>query len=299
MATKYLQLRVHELTCVKMTENRQNIFGISLETDPDAIDISAIVADSVAGVVAQAPIVYLGNRYTNGRRETFTPPKVIAEVPISDTDAFPRRVQMTVNMAEKDDGAGFDELMGRVAEQLAHTLADEVGDELPTDVVESVYYREVEHVVGDVIKTIFTEIGRALGLGDDPFRPIVVSHELRSFADAPTGTTTVDIFEPNPAHHGKFQLTYGWHIVDRPTITSTAPATSSGAADMGRSAAALSTAVPYPRPYRAFRFARPLAKHPVPVLVKAATKKPPPKSAVRPFYLYPMTVRPLGTKATK
>ena len=297
MATKYLQLRIHELTCVKMTENRQNFMGISLETDPDAIDISAIIADPVAGVVAQAPTVYLGNRYTNGRREQFTPPKVIAEVPISDTDAFPRRVQMTVNMAEKDDGAGFDELLGRVAEQLADTLADEVGDELPAEVVESVYYQEVGKIVGDVIKMIFTEIGRALGLGDDPFRPIIVSHELRGIADAPTGTNTVDIFEPNPAHKGKFQLTYGWHMADRPTITTPS---SGPAADMGRSTAALSTAVPYPRPYRAFRFARPLKKHAVPVVVKRTTTKPPPKkSAPRPFYLYPMALRTLGDKPPK
>jgi hypothetical protein len=274
--------------------------GISLETDPDSIDISAIIADPAAGVVAQAPTVFLGNRYTAGKRETWSTPKVIAEVPISDTDTFPRRVQMTINMAEKDDGAGFDELMGRVAEQLADTLADEVGDELPEEVVESVYYREVENVVGDVIKVIFTEIGRALGLGDDPFRPIIVSHELRAFTDAPTGTTTVDIFEPNPQHHGKFQLKFGWHMADRPAMAGAA--LPSGAADMGRSTAALSTAVPYPRPYRTFRFARPMRKkHAVPVVVRrpATAKKPPPKTPVRPFWLYPTWFRALGDKPPK
>lgn len=294
MATKYLQLRLHELKCIKMTENRQNFLGISLETDPDAIDISAIIADPVHGVVAQAPTVYLGNRYTAGKTESWSTPKVIAEVPVSDTDAFPRRIQVTVNMAEKDDGAGFDELVGRVAEELADTLSEEVGGELDESIVESTYYREVENVVGDIIKQIFTEIGRALGLGDDPFRPIIVAHDLRNLTTPPTGTTTVDIFEPNPQHKGKFQLTYGWHLADRPAFG----ATTGPAADSGRATAALSNPVPYPRPFRTFRFARPMTKQAKRVSVPRRTtaKKPPPKSATRPFWLYPMAVRSLGDK---
>ena len=55
MTVKYLQLRVHDLKCLKITQNRQNIFGISLENDPDSIDISAIITDAVQGVVAEAP----------------------------------------------------------------------------------------------------------------------------------------------------------------------------------------------------------------------------------------------------
>jgi hypothetical protein len=298
VATKYLQLRIHALKCIKMTENRQNFMGIPLETDPDAIDISAIIADPAHGVVAQAPTVYLGNRYTAGKTESWPTPKVIAEVPISDSDTFPRRVQVTVNMAEKDDGAGFDELVGRVAEELASTLSEEVGGELDSSIVESTYYREVENVVGDIIKQIFTEIGRALGLGDDPFRPIIVSHDLPSFTSAPTGTTTVDIFEPNPQHKGKFQLTYGWHLTDR-TAFGSSPV--GPAADSGRATAALSKPVPYPRPFRTFRFARPLTKQAKRVVVPRRTTatKPPPKSAARPMWLYPMAVRSLGDKPPK
>ena len=294
MATKYLQLRIHALKCIKMTENRQNFMGIPLETDPDAIDISAIIADPVHGVVAQAPTVYLGNQYTAGRTESWPTPKVIAEVPVSDTDPFPRRIQVTVNMAEKDDGAGFDELVGRVADELAETLSEEVGGELDASIVESTYYREVENVVGDIIKQIFTEIGRALGLGDDPFRPIIVSHELPNLTTAPSGTTTIDIFEPNPQHKGKFQLTYGWHLADRSAFTGAA----GPAADSGRATAALSGSVPYPRPFRTFRFARPMTKQAKRVSVPrpTTTKKPPPKSATRPMWLYPMAVRPLGDK---
>jgi len=296
MATKYLQLRIHELTCVKMTENRQNFLGISLETDPDAIDISAIVADTVQGVVAVAPPVRLGNRFNDGRRETFSPPKVIAEVPISDTDGFPRRVQLTVNMAEKDDGAGFDDLLTQVAEELADTLGDEIGGVIDSETIE----RVAVEVVRDGIKAIFSEITKALGLGDDPFRPIVLSHELASFAAAPSGTTSVDIFEPDPKHHGKFKLTYGWHIADHASITAPVP---TGGADMGRSTAALSASrVPYARPFRTFRFARPMSKHAVPVTIKRpatkATAKAPAKPAKQ-MWLYPMSVRGLGDKPPK
>jgi hypothetical protein len=295
--TKYLQLRVHELTCIKMTENRQNFFGISLETDPDSIDISAIVTDAEEGVVAQAPPVFLGNRYTSGHREAFSSPKVIAEVAISDTEAFPRRVQMTINMAEKDDGGGFDQLVESLAHELANRLGDEVADRIDPDLAENTYYELVEREAGNIIESLFKEIMKAFGLGDDPFRPVTIEYSLRSFTDAPSGTQTVDIFEPNPAHHGKFRLTYGWHLADRPSITSS----SSSSSDVGTSLGALSTrstslTVPYPRPYRMFRFAAPKKKRPgIAVAKPPVAKKPPPKSPL-PLWLYPMAVRPLGTK---
>lgn len=299
MTVKYLQLRVHDLKCLKMTENRQNIFGISLENDPDSIDISAIITDAVQGVVAQAPPVFLGNRYTDGRHESFSPPKVIAEAPVSDTDPFPRRLQVTVNMAEKDDGGGFDHLIETVSRELAHELSETVGGELDSSITESTYYHDVETGAGDIIKMIFNAITQALGLGDDPFRPVMLSHELRSITDAPNGTHTVDIFEPNPQHHGQFRLTYSWHLSDQPGIeTST-----SGARTVSSSSAALSSsltrlAVPYPRPFRTFRFAAPMKKKPaVRVTVPTTAKKPPPKATTRPLWLYPMSLRPLGVKA--
>lgn len=296
MATKYLQLRVHDLTCVKMTENRQNIFGIPLETDPDSIDISAIITDPVHGVVAQAPTVFLGNRYTNGKRESFSPPKVIAEVPVADTDPFPRRVQVTVNMAEKDDGAGFDALLESVAGELADVLREEVGGALDSGITESTYYRVVEQEVGNVIQVIFSAITQALGLGDDPFRPIVLTHELRSLTDAPSGTRTVNIYEPNPQHKGQFKLTYSWHLVDQPAFTTGSTSGIAGAAAALKSDEVRS-AVPYPRPYRKFQFASPMKKKAaVSVVVKrpATTKTSKPAPVQRPIWLYPMSLRPLG-----
>ena len=298
MPTKYLQLRVHGLQCVKMTENRQNFMGIPLETDPDAIDIAAIVTDPGHGLVAQAPPVYLGNRYTAGRRETFSPPKVIAEIPIAETDPFPRRVVVSVNMAEKDDGAGFDELTERVAEELTRTLSDEVGGALDREITESRYYELVEDATGDIIKTLFREIGNLLGLGDDPFRPVTIEHEMRTMTDAPSGTHTVEIVEPNPAHHGKFVLTYGWYLADHQAIGGAmGPAVMSSSSGTARSTAGLSGS-PYPRPFRSFRFARPMrAKTAVPtkVLRTATAGKPAP----RPLWWYPSPVKLLGEKPPK
>jgi hypothetical protein len=276
--------------------HRQNIFGISLETDPDAIDVSAIITDAAQGVVAQAPPVYLGNRYTNGRHESFSPPKVIAETPISDSDSFPRSVHVTLTMAEKDDGGGFDHLIETVSQELAQQLGNEIGNRIDPELSENVYYQTVEREAGNLIKGLFSELLKALGLGDDPFRPVVLEREVRSLSDAPTGTQTVDIFEPNPAHHGQFRLTYSWHLSDHSgiaTSTSGAQTISSTGAALTSSAARL--AVPYPRPFRTFRFAAPRMKKSTGISVTTA-KKPPPKGTTRPLWLYPMLVRPLGTR---
>ncbi len=296
MTTKFLQLRIHDLVCIKMTENRQNFLGISLETDPDSIDVSAIITDAAQGVVAQAPPVFLGNRYTNGRHESFSPPKVIAETPISDSDSFPRSVHVTVTMAEKDDGGGFDHLIEEVAQELAHQLGNEIGDRIDPSLNDNVYYQAVEREAGNLLKGVFSELLKALGLGDDPFRPVMLEHEVRSLTDAPTGTHTVDIFEPNSAHHGQFRLTYSWHLADQSgiaTSTSGARTISSTGAALTSSAARL--AVPYPRPFRTFRFAAPKMKK-SPGIAVPTTKKPPPKASTRPLWLYPMLVRPLGTR---
>lgn len=297
MATKYLQLRVHALECKNMTENRQNFMGIPLETDPDSIDISAVVADAAQGVVAQAPTVFLGNKYTDGKKEAWSTPKVIAEIPITDTDVFPRKISVVVNMAEKDDGAGFEELVTRVAGELANTLADEVGDELPEEIRASAYYEQVEEVAEDVIAMLFREIGKLLGLGDDPFRPVTLEHELRSLTDAPNGTRTIELLEPDRRHKGKFVLTYGWHLADRaslPTSTRT-----DGAADMGSSRAALTGAngTGYPRGYRTFRFAPPLRKKAVRITVptRPTAKRP----VARNFWWLPTPVRFMGDKPGK
>lgn len=123
--SKYLQLRIHSLACERMTENRQNFLGIPLETDPDSIDISAVVTDAQQGLVVNPPTVFLGKDYRSGTRESFSPPRVIAEVPVAQTDCFPRSVTAAVNMAEKDDGAGFDQLMSEVSRELTSELRDE------------------------------------------------------------------------------------------------------------------------------------------------------------------------------
>lgn len=250
---RYLQLRVHELRCTNMTENRQNIFGISLETDPDSIDLAAIVVDAGEGQVAQAPTTYLGNRYTDGKTERFATPRVIAEIPVSDSDVFPRRATVTLNMAEKDDGAGFDELMKEVARELADELGERVGDELGDEVAMSDIYAKAEDVTEDVIASLLRLIGEALGLGDDPFAPVTLSVTLDSATDAPpAGRHTVAFHEPNPAHKGEFVLTYDWHISSERAIAE------AGAAGAAREALkADGQAPPYPRPYRSYSFRKP------------------------------------------
>jgi hypothetical protein len=297
---KYLQLRVHRLECVKMTENRQNFLGIPLETDPDAIEIATITTDAVHGLVAEGPPVRLGNRFTNGKVESYSTPKVIAEIPISDTDPFPRRVTVTLNMVEKDDGGGFSDLMFDLATELGRVLADEVGDELDRGITESDYYRLVERTAVQGLGTLARELANLLGLHDDPFRPVTVNCALAAFTDAPSGTAVATFREPNAAHHGEHRLTYGWHVATSPAMTAAAAA---GGAGTGRSSAALSGAgyapTPYGRPFRSVRFARPMNKR------AAVQIKPPPKTTaptaaaapvvkVPPRYWYPSVIKPLG-----
>lgn len=251
--TRYLQLRVHELRCLNMTENRTNFLGIPLETDPDSIDLSAIVVDAGEGQVAQAPTVFLGNRYTDGKTERFRTPKVIAEIPISESDVFPRQATVTLNMAEKDDGAGFDELMKEVARELADELGERVGDELGDDVAMSDIYDRAEDATEDIIAVILQAIGRALGLGDDPFKPVTVSVQVDSATDSPpSDRRTVRFHEPNPAHKGEFVLTYDWHMSSERAIVESGAAGVSHAALKGDGAAPA-----YPRPYRSYSFRRP------------------------------------------
>jgi|GEM_PF-3853579 len=267
MSTRYLQLRVHKLQCVRETQNRQNFMGIPLETDPDSIDISAIITDPGAGLVAQAPTVFLGNKYRDGKTEVFRSPKVIAEIPFAEDDAYPRQVGVTINMAEKDDGAGFDELMNGVARELASELSDAVGDELPDDISSHELYDKAEDVARDVISALFHEIGKALGLGDDPFRPVDVSIRLNSATETiDSRQRTVRFHEPNPKHKGEFVLTYDWYASSTRALE---PARASG--DVGTSSEALTRAGggarSYPRPYNSFRFRRPMtAQKPVKVM---------------------------------
>jgi hypothetical protein len=285
MTTKYLQLRVHALKCVQQSTNVQNILGIPLETDPNAIDVSAIITDANAGVVAQAPPVFLGNRYGNGHREGFSPPKVVAEIPFSDADVYPRRVVVTLNMAEKDDGAGFDHLMERVAQELTTALSNEVGNALDREITESEYYDLVENAAEVIVSGLFKELGNLLGLSDDPFRPVTIEHALPAFDHAPSGDATIELHEPSP-HKGKYVLTYGWNV-------STTRGVEEAGSGIGLQTAALTKGdaarVPYPRPYRSFHFARPMPK-------KAGATKPPPKTTTKPppKWFWPAPFRVFG-----
>jgi len=263
MTTRYLQFRVHALQCVQMSTNVQNFLGVPLEWDPNSIDLSAIITDANAGVVAQAPPVFLGNRYGNGHRESFATPKVAAEIPFSSDDVYPRRVAVTINMAEKDDGGGFDHLMESVAHELTTTLSREVGGALDRGVRESEYYGLVENAAETAIKALFKALGDALGLSDDPFQPVTLEQELRSFDATPSGTATIELHEASP-YSGKYVLTYGWHVSPTRGIQP-ATATGSTAATSAALTSAGMTPPPYPRPFRSFRFARPMNKRAVAV----------------------------------
>lgn len=250
---KYLQLRVHKLQCVRETQNRQNFMGIPLEIDPDSIDLQALVVDGGEGVVAQGPTVFLGNKYRSGKEERFSPPKVLAEIPVRDDDVFPRRVKVSLNMAEKDNGGGFDELMGEVAASLAGELSGLVGRELGNDVSSSDVYRQVETVAGDILEKLLQELCKALGLGDDPFKPVDISVQLDAASStAPAGERQVRFREPNPAHKGEFVLTYSWTLSGAPQLDTAPPvdATDPG----GRVVAALTTSNGYGRSHRVHRF---------------------------------------------
>jgi hypothetical protein len=252
-ATKYLQLRVHSLKCIKETQNRQNFLGIPLETDPDSIDLKAVIVDGGEGVVALPPTVFLGNQYRNGRQETFPSPKVLLEVPVRQDDVFPRRVKVSLHMAEKDDGAGFDELMERVGDELAEALGDKVGEGLPADVTSNALYDVVEDAAGDLISALLKEFTALLGLGDDPFRPVEVGLRLDSFSAAPpAGIKEAAFYEPNPAHKGEFRLGYSWQLNEAPMTTA---ARTARTGDTAAVQSAL-TAAGYPRGYRTRRFRR-------------------------------------------
>lgn len=292
MATKYLQLRVHGLQCLQKSTNVQNFLGIPLETDPNSIDLSAIVTDAAEGLVARGPTVFLGNRYDNGRRETWADPKVVAEIPFSDDDSYPRRVAVSLNMAEKDDGAGFNELMDDVAGELAETLSREVGEELDASVSESEYYDDVWKVVEQAFVAIFRAIGDALGLQDDPFRPINLDHELRSFAHAPSGTSTITLHEAAP-HQGKYVLTYGWHVSSTRAIGDTVGAATGALVGKGDDGRARRIApAPYPRPFRTYRFARPMKK-------RAVVVKPPFRKIPWFWHATPIKLFTNGDRPTK
>lgn len=256
--TKYLQLRVHRLRCVRETQNRQNFMGIPLEIDPDSIDVQALVVDGGEGVVAQGPTVFLGNKYRDGREERFSPPKVLAEIPVRDDDVFPRRVKVSLNMAEKDDGGGFDELMSKVATTLAGELTKTVRNQFGSEVTSSEIYGEVENTAVKFLQAVLHEIGKALGLGDDPFVPVDISVQLASAtADVSSAEQQVRFREPNPVHKGEFLLTYSWGLVNAPTLQPASQADPNGGARM-----ALTGVDGYGRAHRIHRFRNAVRKQP-------------------------------------
>jgi hypothetical protein len=77
---------------------------------------------------------------------------------------------------------------------------------------------------------------------------------------------TIELHEPSP-YQGKYVVTYGWHV-SATRAMAPASASATGASSEALSAAGVAP-VPYPRPFRSFRFARPMAKR--------STAKPPPK----------------------
>jgi hypothetical protein len=254
-------LRVRKLQCQTMTQNRQNFMGIPLETDPDSIDISTIAVDAEQGVVVNSPIVFLGNRYTAGKIESFEPPKVISEFPISDADLFPRRLKVSLNMAEKDNGGGFDTLMTELSETVAREIREEVeGSSSSGRSSEDEWWKAVARV----LEVIGKKIGKALGLGDDPFRPVELNQELRSFTDSiPAEQKTVEFLEPNPAHKGKFILTYDWFLSTSRSINDSASVGASAAPLTKRDATTRAVVGSYPRPYRIYRFRPPRSRKPL------------------------------------
>lgn len=256
--TRYLQLRVHKLRCVRETQNRQNFLGIPLEIDPDSIDVQALVVDGGEGVVAQGPTVFLGNKYRDGREERFSPPKVLAEIPVRDDDIFPRRVKVSLNMAEKDDGAGFEELMSQVATGLCKELTKAVRNQFGEGVTSSEIYGQVESTATNCLKWLFNEIGKALGLGDDPFVPVDISVQLASpTADVSTTEHQVRFREPDPRHKGEFVLTYSWGLVNTPALSSVSGVRAAATAADG-----------YGRGHRVHRFRNPVRKGRAAVVAK-------------------------------
>lgn len=222
---KYLQLAATSLQCVKMTENRAYAWFIPLETDPDSIDVSTILTDGQQGVVVNHRPVFLGNRYNSGHTERFASPKPICEVLLQEGDTYPRRVGLTINMAEKDDGAGFYQLTDQIATELTDELSDWAEREIGGGGFENVLIEQAAVIAGDLAKTLFKEIGSLLGLGDDPLLPQSIVHKIESYNQTPPSDEVVLRFrEPNPAHKGEFILKCKWQIADSSAFLSSTAA---------------------------------------------------------------------------
>jgi hypothetical protein len=261
MATKFLQLHVNSLECVRITKNRQEFLGIPLETDPDSIEVATTLTDGQNGVVVNYSPVFLGNRFRDGIRETYVD-KVICEVAVQDDDIFPRRVAVALAMAEKDDGGGFQELTDRVANELAENLTEYVQREVDAGDYEQVLTESIGNVAVSMGQEIFRAIGNALGLGDDPFLPQTLIYEIPSYNSQPSMDQVVLVFkEPHASHNGEFRMYCNWHVSNTSAFL-VSNANSSGSTGVAVAPLVDQSSNPYVNfsGLRAIRFARPVRK---------------------------------------
>jgi hypothetical protein len=237
---KTLELQITKVKCIRRTTTRARFdtpFGpIWLETDPDSLDFSPVLVDMSGAVVQPFPITFLGNQYNDGSEVNFQPPKVVMQTLVRE-DVLPTNYSVSLLLAEKDDGAGFGGVPGRVAQQLGRelgTYASRAGIDL-TPTVPAGVWDSVVREIGRAVDAIFTELGRALGLGDDPYLGQTISLSLTTTNNPFNGNTTsapqIVLFK-EPGGEGKIEITFQWRVRDG------VPSSSNGATGMITSAIA-------------------------------------------------------------
>ncbi len=118
---KTLELQITKVKCVRRTTNRQNIFGIPLETDPDSLDFAAVITAMPTATLQPFEKVFLGNQYESGREQLFNPATVVMQTLVQEGTGS---VNFAVNLllAEKDDGGGFENTISSVVEKVVRDL---------------------------------------------------------------------------------------------------------------------------------------------------------------------------------
>lgn len=247
--SRYLQIKVHSLTCETITGNSKCMLEPASENIPASIDISSIVIDNGEGVVAQSPVIFLGNQDQFRKQPYFTNPVVICEIPVREDDIYPRHLGVSLCMAEKDNNNGFQEFMTKLAIETALELEKSVHQNHYPD----------DNTGEKIISTMITEFSQLMGLGDTPVRPVSIHHCVNSYSEEVNKQTHQLVFhESGFDHKRRFSLQYSLTMSDFSAMVTQNEIYSNIGIRPGLPSPRRAG---YPSSHRTFRFRKPAKTH--------------------------------------
>lgn len=201
-----LQFRVHSVRCIRPTRHSP------LESDPDSIDLAAVVIDE-NGEADGSRTFLVHDRFSAGVQKDFSPPLVVYQFDLNEASFWPRTYFSILTLAERDDWGRIDDWVVSAVRQVSTAVSSLLGRLTSREVGRALRSEEVGGLAGNAVTAVVQALLESVfsALDTDVLTPTRVELELASpdftFSGATDGPVRSVILQ---GHDGEYLVTHSW-----------------------------------------------------------------------------------------